>query len=252
MTPNLADVLSARRAIASGVARTPLVPSAHLSEAAGAEVLLKLESLQPTGAFKLRGALNAIAHLPAGTPGVTCCSTGNHGRAIAWAARARGLRAVVCMSELVPATKVEAIRALGAEVRITGRSQDEAAAVSCRLAETDGLAEIPPFDDPRVIAGQGTAGLELVEDRPNLATVLVPLSGFVTDVLVPGVQSQIDGIRDLTPPEGDEDTVDSILDAAQKANDEVADDPSSIAGNNDPFADANQQAKAYGFKECGQ
>jgi threonine dehydratase len=176
MTPTLADILAARRAIASGVARTPLIPSAHLSEAAGAEVLLKLESLQPTGAFKLRGALNAVARLPAGTPGVSCCSTGNHGRAVAWAARARGLRAVVCMSSLVPATKVEAIRALGAEVRITGRSQDEAAAESRRLADT-GLAEIPPFDHADVIAGQGTAGLELIEDRPDLATVLVPLSG---------------------------------------------------------------------------
>ena len=91
-------------------------------------------------------------------------------------------------------------------------------------------------------AGQNTQG---APGSPEFDT-------FVTDVLVPGVQSQIDGIRDLTPPEGDEDTVNSILDAAQKANDEVADDPSSVAGNNDPFADANQQAKAYGFKECGQ
>ena len=140
-------------------------------------MLLKLESLQPVGAFKLRGAVNALSHLPPDTPGVTCCSTGNHGRALAFAARARGLRAVVCMSSLVPATKVDAIRALGAEVRITGRSQDDAAAESRRLAETEGLAEIPPFDDAHVIAGQGTAGLELMEDRPDLATVLVPLSG---------------------------------------------------------------------------
>jgi threonine dehydratase len=176
-SPTLADILAARRAIADGAVRTPLIPSPHLSEAAGAEVLLKLESLQPTGAFKLRGALNAVAHLPAGTPGVTCCSTGNHGRALAWAARARGLRAVVCMSSLVPQTKVDAIRALGAEARITGRSQDEAATESRRLAEAEGLAEIPPFDHPHVIAGQGTAGLELVEDRPDIATVLVPLSG---------------------------------------------------------------------------
>jgi threonine dehydratase len=177
MTPTLADILAARRAIAGTVVRTPLIPSPHLGEATGAEVLLKLESLQPTGAFKLRGALNAVARLPAGTPGVTCASTGNHGRALAYAARARGLRAVVCMSSLVPATKVDAIRALGAEARIIGRSQDEAAVESRRLAEADGLAEIPPFDHPHVIAGQGTAGLELMEDRPDLATVLVPLSG---------------------------------------------------------------------------
>jgi threonine dehydratase len=173
--PTLADILAARRAIAGTAVRTPLVPSALSTPEA--EVLLKLESLQPVGAFKLRGALNAVAALPAGTAGVTCCSTGNHGRALAFAARARGLRAVVCMSSLVPATKVEAIRALGAEVRIVGRSQDAAAVESRRLAVAEGLAEIPPFDHPAVIAGQGTAGLELVEDRPDLATVVVPLSG---------------------------------------------------------------------------
>ncbi len=172
MTPTLADVLAARRTIAGGAVRTPLVPSA-LSP----DLLLKLELVQPTGAFKLRGALNAVARLPPGTPGVTCCSTGNHGRAVAFAARARSLRAVVCMSALVPEAKVAAIRALGAEIRIAGRSQDDAAAVSARLAAEDGLAEIPPFDDPSVIAGQGTVGLELMEDRPDLACVLVPLSG---------------------------------------------------------------------------
>jgi threonine dehydratase len=172
MTPTLADILAARRAIAGAVVRTPLVPSA-LSP----ELLLKLETVQPIGAFKIRGAVNAVAHLPPGIPGVICCSTGNHGRAVAFAARARGLRAVVCMSALVPAAKVDAIRALGAEVRIAGRSQDEAALESRRLATADGLAEIPPFDDARVIAGQGTIGLELVEDRPDLAAVLVPLSG---------------------------------------------------------------------------
>lgn len=170
--PTLADVLAARRAIAGTAVRTPLVPAA-----AAPELLLKLELAQPTGAFKIRGAANAVAALPPDCPGVTCCSTGNHGRAIAFAARARGLRAVVCLSALVPGAKVAAIRALGAEVRVAGRSQDEAGAESARLARDEGLAEIPPFDDPRVIAGQGTVGLELVEDRPDLAAVLVPLSG---------------------------------------------------------------------------
>ena len=173
----LADILAARQAIAGTAVRTPLIPSPHLSEATGTEVLLKLECFQATGAFKLRGALNAVARLPPDTPGVTCCSTGNHGRALAFAARARGLPAIVCMSTLVPAAKVDAIRALGAEARIIGRSQDEAALESRRLAEEEGLAEIPPFDHRHVITGQGTAGLELMEDRPDLATVLVPLSG---------------------------------------------------------------------------
>ncbi|HET7409147.1 MAG TPA: hydroxyectoine utilization dehydratase EutB, partial [Paracoccaceae bacterium] len=173
----LADVFAARRRIAGTVIETPLVPSPHLSGVAGQEVLLKLEICQPIGAFKLRGAANAIAALPEGVPGVTCCSTGNHGRGVAWAARARGLRAVVCMSSLVPEAKVAGIRALDAETRITGCSQDEAQAEAERLVAEEGLAEIPPFDDPLVIAGQATIGLELMEARPDLDAILVPLSG---------------------------------------------------------------------------
>lgn len=173
----LADILAARRRISGLAVRTPLVPSPHMSRVAGNEFLLKLETTQPIGAFKLRGALNAIANIAAGAPGVTCCSTGNHGRGIAYAARARGLRAVICMSALVPQAKVDGIRALGAEVRIVGRSQDDAHEESLRLVRDEGLVEIPPFDDPLVIAGQGTIGLELLEDRPDLETILVPLSG---------------------------------------------------------------------------
>lgn len=173
MSVDLADILAARRAIAGIAARTPMVPSLAVE----GDLLLKLETAQPIGAFKLRGALNAVAAVPDGAPGVTCCSTGNHGRGVAFAARAAGLRAVICMSELVPRAKVEGILALGAEVRIAGRSQDEAHAESRRLAREEGLIEISPFDDPLVIAGQGTIGLEMLEDRPDLAAILVPLSG---------------------------------------------------------------------------
>ncbi len=177
MSLSLADVLAARQAIAGVAVRTPLVPSPHLSAIAGDDFLLKLETTQPTGAFKLRGAVNAVSALGGDVAGVVCCSTGNHGRAIAYAARARGLRAVVCMSALVPRVKVDGIRALGAEVRILGHSQDAALAESRRLADAEGLVEVSPFDDPLVIAGQGTIGLELLEDRPDLAAILVPLSG---------------------------------------------------------------------------
>ncbi|MEO8531993.1 MAG: pyridoxal-phosphate dependent enzyme, partial [Deltaproteobacteria bacterium] len=111
------------------------------------------------------------------TKGVACCSTGNHGRGVAYAAKARGLRAVVCMSELVPQAKVDGIRALGADVRICGRSQDDAWAAVQTLCRDEGLVEISPFDDPHVIAGQGTIGLELLEARPDLDLILVPLSG---------------------------------------------------------------------------
>ena len=173
----LADVFAARRRIAGTAVETPLVPSPHLSALAGHEFLLKLEICQPVGAFKLRGAANAVLSLPDGVAGVTCCSTGNHGRGVAWAARARGLRAVICMSELVPRAKVDGIRALGAEARIAGRSQDDAQGEAERLVAEEGLTEISPFDDPLVIAGQATIGLELMEARPDLDAILVPLSG---------------------------------------------------------------------------
>ena len=173
----LADVLAARRVIAGMAIETPLVPSPFLSRLAGQDFLLKLEICQPTGAFKLRGAANAVLQLPNDVPGVTCCSTGNHGRGVAWAARARGIRAAVCMSSLVPEAKIDGIRALGAEIRVVGNSQDDALAESRRLVLDEGLTEISPFDDPLVIAGQGTIGLELMSTRPDLETVLVPLSG---------------------------------------------------------------------------
>ncbi|UUP15962.1 hydroxyectoine utilization dehydratase EutB [Nitratireductor thuwali] len=178
MTLALADIIAARRAIA-GIAslNTPLIPSPHLSEKMGIGIHLKLEIGQATGAFKLRGAANAAESLPEDAPGVTCCSTGNHGRAVAYAARARGLRAVICMSELVPRAKVRGIEALGAEARIVGRSQDEAQVEATRLVEEEGFAQIPPFDALPVIAGQGTIGIELIEQCPELATVLIPLSG---------------------------------------------------------------------------
>ena len=173
----LADILAARRVIRGVADATPFVPSAFMAAQAGADFLMKLETMQPIGAFKLRGAMNALAVLPEGVAGVTCCSTGNHGRGVAYAAARRGMRAVICMSALVPKAKVDGIRALGAEVRIVGRSQDEAMVESQRLCAAEGLVEISPFDDPRVIAGQGTIGLEMMEARPDLATILVPLSG---------------------------------------------------------------------------
>jgi threonine dehydratase len=172
----LADILVARAVIRGVADGTPMVPSPYMGARAGAEFLMKLETMQPIGAFKLRGAMNAVAALES-VAGVTCCSTGNHGRGVAYAAARRGIRAVICMSSLVPKAKVDGIRALGAEVRIVGASQDEAMAESRRLRDAEGLVEISPFDDPRVIAGQGTIGLEMMEARPDLGTILVPLSG---------------------------------------------------------------------------
>ncbi|VVT04590.1 hydroxyectoine utilization dehydratase EutB [Rhizobium sp. EC-SD404] len=176
-SPSFNDIEQAQATIAGHVLRTPLVEATALSRILGTETLLKLESLQPIGAFKLRGAVNAIMQLPSDSAGVTCCSTGNHGRAVAHAAKARGMRAVVCMSALVPKTKVEGIRALGAEVRIVGNSQDDAQEEAARLVADEGLVDIPPFDHPQIIAGQGTITLEMLEDRPDIETLLIPLSG---------------------------------------------------------------------------
>jgi threonine dehydratase len=177
--PSLADVRSARDAIAGLVQRTPLIAAPTLSALAGQDVLLKLESLQPTGAFKLRGAANAISRLgdEQRRQGIGCCSTGNHGRAVAYAAARAGIRATICLSALVPDTKVRAIQLSGAEIRRIGNSQDDAQGEINRLVRNDGLTDIPPFDHPHVIAGQGTIALELLEDRPDLAAIIVPLSG---------------------------------------------------------------------------
>ena len=175
----LADLYRARAAIAPWVRRTPLVRSEALAHPPGRSVHLKLETLQETGAFKLRGATNRLLALSAAErgSGVVTVSTGNHARAVAHAARRLGVPAAVFMSTLVPENKVEAVRALGAEVRIAGDSQDAAEAAARRLAGEQGRVFVSPFEDPSVIAGQGTIGLELLEDLPDLDTVLVPLSG---------------------------------------------------------------------------
>jgi threonine dehydratase len=176
---NLGDLYAARQRIAGIVRRTPLVPAEALSPLAGTAVHYKLETLQATGAFKTRGAANKILSLPeeVRARGVTTVSTGNHGRAVAYVARAAGCRAVVCLSELVPENKKAAIRAVGGEVKVHGRSQDEAAEIAFALERDEGMTLINPFDDPAIVAGQGTAGLEIVEDLPRVDTVLVPVSG---------------------------------------------------------------------------
>ena len=175
----LQDIYRARRAIGARIRRTPLALSDSLTGAVGAPVHLKLEHLQVTGSFKLRGALNAIARLSAEQKwrGVVGVSTGNHGRGLALAARQAGARCIICMSRLVPRNKVDGIKALGAEVRIVGASQDEAQVAADRLVAEDGMTMLPPFDHPDIIAGQGTLGLEILEDLPEVATAIVPLSG---------------------------------------------------------------------------
>jgi threonine dehydratase len=173
------EVLEARRRLAGRIEVTPLREAPGLGARAGLPIRLKCEHQQTTGSFKLRGATNALLALDGArrTAGVVAASTGNHGRALAFAARQMGVRATICMSRLVPENKVAAIRALGAEVRIVGQSQDDAQREVDRLVAEASMTMVPPFDAEAVIAGQGTLGLELMEQAPDTATVLVPLSG---------------------------------------------------------------------------
>lgn len=179
MTVDLAAIHEARARLAGRIEPTPTVLSPSLSAVTGVPVHLKLEHRQTTGSFKLRGATNAVAMLSDAEKrrGVVAVSTGNHGRALAHAARLEGMRATICMSRLVPANKIEEIERLGADIRIVGDSQDEAEDEVARLVAQAGMTVVPPFDHPGVIAGQGTLGLEIAEAVPDVATVLVPLSG---------------------------------------------------------------------------
>jgi threonine dehydratase len=175
----LNDIYLARQRIAALVRCTPMEHSPSLSRRLGVPVYLKLESQQITGSFKLRGASNAVAQLNAEQKacGVVAASTGNHGRALAYAASQQGVKATICLSHLVPGNKVQAIRDLGAQVRIVGQSQDDAQREAERIACEHGATLLPPFDHPAIIAGQGTLGLEILEQQPDVAQVLVPLSG---------------------------------------------------------------------------
>ena len=175
----LRDIYMARQAIHGFARRTPLVYSAPLSALTQGQVFLKLENLQETGAFKVRGAANRLLQMDSAERkrGVVAVSTGNHGRALAWMGKQLGIRVVVCVPELVLPHKVEAMRALGAEVRVAGADQDAAEAAATLMAESEGLTWVSPFDDPWVIAGQGTIGIEILEELPAVDVVVAPLSG---------------------------------------------------------------------------
>jgi threonine dehydratase len=176
---SLADVRAAARRIAGLACRTPLKPSLALTRRLARPVHLKLESMQDTGAFKVRGAGNMILNLPerARRRGVVAVSSGNHGRAVAHVARHLGIPAVVCLTRLVPGAKVAGVEALGAEVHADAADQAEATRQALALAEDRGLTYVDPFDQRDVIGGQGTVGLEILEQRPSVDTIVVPVGG---------------------------------------------------------------------------
>jgi threonine dehydratase len=177
--PTIADIEAARERLAGVARETPLYASETFSRLAGRPVLLKAENLQRTGSFKIRGAYNTIATL--GTAereaGVVAASAGNHGQAVAWAAREAGTRATILMPEDSPMAKVEATTSYGGAVELVGESFEAAVAAAQKHAERTGATLVHAFEDPRVIAGQGTIGIELVEQAPEAETVLIPVGG---------------------------------------------------------------------------
>jgi threonine dehydratase len=173
------NVWEAKKRIASIINRTPLIQSYVLSERIGRPIYLKLENVHDIGAFKVRGAANKILSLSEEEKkrGVVTFSTGNHGMAVAYVARKLGIEAVVCISKRVPKAKVDSLKRLNAKIEFYGNSQDDAEERCYELAKEKGLMVIQPFDDPYIIAGQGTIGLEILEEIPDLTDVIVPLSG---------------------------------------------------------------------------
>lgn len=200
LTPiTLQDIYAARSRIARIVQKTPLIRSIPLSKLLSKNVYLKLENLQVTGSFKIRGAANKIFRLSNKEQqnGVLTVSSGNHGRAVSYVSQEIGCKAIIVLPEAVPQNKRAAILDLGAEIIVHGSSADEAMKYADRLRDEKKLTMIHPFDDLDIIAGQGTIGLEIIEDCPQVDTVVVPLSGggllggiaFTLKSINPGIQT---------------------------------------------------------------
>jgi threonine dehydratase len=178
-TLRLHDFEAARARIAPHIKRTPLLSSRQLSERTGFEVRLKAELFQRVGSYKIRGPLNKFALMPEEQKrrGVVCSSAGNHAQGVALAAQIHGIRAVVCMAENATPSKIAATRGYGAEVVLHGSIWDEANEKAKELVQRDGLTYVHPFDDEQLIAGQGTLGLEIAQDWPDVDAVVVPIGG---------------------------------------------------------------------------
>ncbi|HYD31549.1 MAG TPA: threonine ammonia-lyase [Azospirillaceae bacterium] len=179
MTITVDDIRAARGALKGAIAVTPAEPAPRLSELAGCELFLKLENQQHTGSFKERGALNKLKSLTADEArgGVIAMSAGNHAQAVAYHARRLGIRATIVMPGFTPFTKVERTESYGARVELHGDTLSDAHEYAQKLAKNQGLTFVHPYDDPLVIAGQGTAALEFLESCPDLDMLVVPIGG---------------------------------------------------------------------------
>lgn len=230
----LEDVLGASRVIAGRVHRTPVLGSTYLGEQAGVRLLFKCENLQKTGSFKVRGVLNALHHLSPEERqrGVVTLSAGNHAQALAWGARQYGISAVVVMPKETPKSKVEATRGYGGEVVLTEENLLE---TTLAIQRERSLTLVHPFDDPRIIAGQGTVGLEIIDDVPDVDAVVVGvgggglISGIATAVKARRPEARVFGVE----PEGS-----AVMKKSLERGEPIAlEERSTIAdGLNSPFA----------------
>ncbi len=212
--PTAADVDAAVPRLAGIAVRTPLINSAVLDAAVGARVFLKAETLQRTGSFKFRGAYNKISQIPEAerAGGVVAYSSGNHAQGVAAAAQLLGMRATIVMPEDAPMAKRERTKALGAEVVLYDRNTQDRAAIARKIADERGATLVPPFDDPMIIAGQGTIGREIVEDlaalglKPEIVVIGASGGGLAAGTAL-GVKSRVPGCKFFTAePEGFDDT----------------------------------------------
>lgn len=175
--PTRDDVVAAARRLGGLVHRTPVLRCATLDERSGATVFLKSEHLQKVGAFKARGAMNAVSQLPTGVDRVACHSSGNHAQALAWAAAQRGLAATIVMPSNAPTVKRAAVEGYGAEIVTCEPTLEARETTLANVVESTGAIEIHPYDHPHVIAGAGTAALELIDDVPDLDVLIAPVGG---------------------------------------------------------------------------
>jgi threonine dehydratase len=224
--PTAADVDAAAARLAGIAVRTPLISSPVLDAAIGARVFLKAETLQRTGSFKFRGAYNRISQIAADKRpgGVVAYSSGNHAQGVACAAQLLGMRAVIVMPRDAPAAKRERTAALGAEVVLYDRMTEDRAAIARRIADERGATLVPPYDDPMIIAGQGTIGREIVEDlaalglKPEVVVIGASGGGLAAGVAL-GVKSRVPSAKFYTAePEGFDDTARSFKSGRREAN----------------------------------
>lgn len=194
MTVKLSDIHSAQEVLKNIIIPTPIIADDRLSREIGAKAYLKAESLQKSGSFKIRGAYNKISRLTADEKarGVIAASAGNHAQGVALAAKLHDIRATIVLPEYAPLTKIVATKSYGAEVLLRGQTFDEAVGYSRDLQEEQGFTYVHPFDDEEVIAGQGTIGLEIIEDCPDVSVVIVPIGG---GGLISGIATAVKALK---------------------------------------------------------